>query len=99
MKTVNVTTLKARLSEHLRYVKRGQSVSITERGDVIATIVPHRRPGVPETDDERVARLIREGRMRPPRRPPLPKGFFDNPPVPASFGLLEALLEERREGR
>lgn len=43
MKAVGVTELKAKLSEHLRRVKRGEHVVIEERGAPIAEIQPIRR--------------------------------------------------------
>lgn len=42
MKTVGVAELKAKLSEHLRRVKRGEHVVIEERGAPIAEIQPIR---------------------------------------------------------
>ena len=40
MKTVGIAELKAKLSEHLRRVKRGEHVIIEERGAPIAEIQP-----------------------------------------------------------
>ena len=40
MRRVNIADLKARLSEHLRYVKRGHSLTILDRDTPVATIVP-----------------------------------------------------------
>jgi antitoxin (DNA-binding transcriptional repressor) of toxin-antitoxin stability system len=51
MKTVGVRELKNRLSEYLREVRRGESVLVTDRGEVIAEFSPPRLgatdPGVP----------------------------------------------------
>lgn len=38
MKTVGVRELKNRLSEYLRWVKAGEDVLVTERGEVIAEL-------------------------------------------------------------
>jgi len=52
-----------------------------------------------ESQDARMQQLIREGRIRPPRRP-LPADFFDRPrPADPEGRALRYLLEERREGR
>jgi hypothetical protein len=52
------------------------------------------------SDDDRLAQLIRDGIVRPARGK-LPKSFFTEPLPRAKEGasVLEALLEERREGR
>ena len=45
MKTVGIAELKAKLSEHLRRVKRGEHVIVEERGTAIAEIQPiHGQP-------------------------------------------------------
>ena len=41
MKQVRVADLKARLSEHLRYVRRGHTVTVLDRDTPIARIVPY----------------------------------------------------------
>ena len=40
MKTVGIRELKNRLSEHLREVRRGEHLLITDRGEVIAELSP-----------------------------------------------------------
>ena len=40
MKTVGVRELKNRLSEYLREVRSGESVLVTDRGEVVAEIAP-----------------------------------------------------------
>lgn len=40
MKSVRIADLKARLSEHLRYVRRGHVLTILERDRPIAKVVP-----------------------------------------------------------
>jgi antitoxin (DNA-binding transcriptional repressor) of toxin-antitoxin stability system len=40
MKAIGVKSLKARLSEHLRAVKAGETILVTERDEVIAEIRP-----------------------------------------------------------
>lgn len=44
MKTVGVKRLKARLSEYLRAVKRGETILVTERDEVVAELRPARGP-------------------------------------------------------
>jgi antitoxin (DNA-binding transcriptional repressor) of toxin-antitoxin stability system len=40
MKTVGVRELKNRLSEYIRYVRSGEGVLVTDRGEVVAEISP-----------------------------------------------------------
>lgn len=40
MKTVGVRELKNRLSEYLRQVRAGESVLVTDRGEVVAELAP-----------------------------------------------------------
>lgn len=51
MKTVGVRDLKNRLSEYLRRVRLGEGVLVTDRGEVVAELVPpgqaQRDPSVP----------------------------------------------------
>ena len=55
MKTVGVRELKNRLSEHLRRVRAGESVLVTDRGEVVAELIP---PGLGATDASVPAGLI-----------------------------------------
>jgi prevent-host-death family protein len=47
MKTVGVRDLKNRLSEYLRRVRLGESVLVTDRGEVVAELLP---PGQGQDD-------------------------------------------------
>jgi len=51
VKTVGVRDLKNKLSEYLRRVRLGESVLVTDRGEVVAELLPHgqgqRDPSVP----------------------------------------------------
>jgi prevent-host-death family protein len=52
-----VRDLKNKLSHYLREVKKGRSIMITERGKIVATIVPaHEHP-----DAEKLKKLARSG--------------------------------------
>ena len=61
MKTAAVAQLKAELSRYLSRVKAGEGVLITERGVVIARIVPGGSIG---KDEQRWGDLERQGLMR-----------------------------------
>lgn len=82
MKKVGIADLKAHLSEHLRRVRRGQTLTVFDRDTPIARIVPH-------DDDEplQVRRASKKpGSLRPLRLPPPPSKPTDS---------LTVLLEDR----
>ena len=58
MDTVGVRELKARLSHHLKRVKAGHSVTVTDRGRPIARIQPVDLPA----DTGWIARMVAEGK-------------------------------------
>ena len=98
MKKASISEAKNQLSALVDRVKSGASVLIVDRGRPVARLEP---VGVLSgSADQRVAGLIRAGIVRP-RRAPLPEDFFERPlPRPAGgVSALQALLEERREGR
>jgi prevent-host-death family protein len=103
MKTVGIKTLKNKLSEYVRVAAAGETVQVTDRGKVVAELVPPR--GVADTSDEpemtdaerQMAELIRQGFATPakvPRTPVLP-------PPPGIMTLEEMLrdLDESRSDR
>lgn len=45
MKTVGIAELKARLSEYLRGVRRGQELTVVDRATPVARIVPYTEDG------------------------------------------------------
>jgi antitoxin (DNA-binding transcriptional repressor) of toxin-antitoxin stability system len=64
MKTVGVKQLKARLSEYLRAVKRGEVVVVTERDQVVAELKPPRRDlELPEDAMQALAALAAAGEV------------------------------------
>lgn len=62
MKTTAIAQLKAKLSEYIAWVKRGEEVLVTERGRPVARIVPV-TPGT--ADDDRIRSLTARGVVRP----------------------------------
>jgi prevent-host-death family protein len=96
MVKVPISELKARLSEHIRRVKGGEEVIVTERGRAVALLSPV--PRIDATEAELHA-LVESGLVRPAKRR-LDKRFWDLPHGRDPKGaVLESLLRERREGR
>jgi antitoxin (DNA-binding transcriptional repressor) of toxin-antitoxin stability system len=58
MDTVGIRELKTHLSRHLKRVRSGARLLVTERGRLIATI----NPVEPPVDVERAHQLVTEGR-------------------------------------
>ncbi len=97
MKRASITEVKNGLSALLDQVKAGETIVITDRGIPVARIVSD--VGAVD-DDGRVARLIRDGVATTRGGPsPLERILRPFPPGSKPAGVLEALLEERREGR
>lgn len=79
MKKVGIADLKAHLSEHLRRVRRGQTLTVLDRENPVARIVP--------IDSESPLEVRRATRKPRELRLPLP------PSAPTDS--LKALLEDR----
>jgi prevent-host-death family protein len=79
MNKVGIAELKARLSEHLRKVRGGRTITVLDRDTPIARIVPY---------DDAAPLEIRRATRRPAdlRLPPAPKSRTDS---------LAVLLQDR----
>jgi len=87
MTSVRIAELKARLSEYLRRVRRGHSITVLDRETPIADIVPH------AADNVRL--VVRRLAPSAPRlhRVPLPA------PLKLDVDAVSLLLEERQRER
>jgi prevent-host-death family protein len=86
MRQVRIAELKARLSEYLRAVRRGETIAVLDRETLVAQIVPVR---------ERTALRIRKPApgTPTPNRVPLPK------PLKSTIDVVQLLLAERQPHR
>jgi prevent-host-death family protein len=86
MRQVRIAELKARLSEYLRAVRRGETIAVLDRETPVAQIVPVR---------DRTTLRIRKpaSGTPPPNRVPLPK------PLKIKIDVVQLLLEERQSQR
>jgi prevent-host-death family protein len=86
MTQVRIAELKARLSEYLRYVRRGRSITVLDRDTPIARLVPY---------VEAELLRVRESRSRAGsiHNVGLP------PPLPIDLDVVDLLLEERQGER
>ncbi len=86
MKQVRIAELKAKLSEYLRAVKRGETIAVLDRDTPVARIVP-----VPERPVLRI-------RKPAPGTPPL-KRIRPARAAKLNVDIVELLLEERQGHR
>jgi prevent-host-death family protein len=94
MYKVGLKTLKNKLSEYVRLAAAGETVVITDRGRPVAEIVPARQ----QRHESFIERGVREGWLRPAKRPvqPLPP----RTPIPGyTLKQLLADLDRDREDR
>lgn len=84
MKKVGVAELKARLSQYLRVVRRGQSITVLDRDTPIAQIVPF-SPSTPLSVRPQGSVKLHEVKL------PAPLGLEDD--------IVDLLLEERQVQR
>ncbi len=86
MKQVRIAELKAKLSEYLRAVRRGETIAVLDRETPVAQIVPVRAPS---------ALRVRKPApgTPPPNRVALPK------PAKIPIDIVQLLLEERQGQR
>ncbi len=99
MKRATITEAKNQLSALIDRVRHGETVVITDRGRPVARLVS----AVTEAADDpegRLTRLERRGGLRRATAPP-PRALILKPlaKLKKPAGVLEALLEERRQGR
>ena len=98
MKKTSITEAKNNLSALIDGLKGGSPVLIVDRGRPVARLEPV-TTGAEAGDDGRLARLVRNGIVRPRRAAPAQALFTEQPPANRGPSVVQALLEERREGR
>ena len=98
MKRASITEAKNNLSQLIDHVKGGSPVLIVDRGRPVARLEPV--TGLGSDDDSRLARLVREGIVRPARGVVPQEVLAAKPPrsKKGASGVL-ALLDDRRTGR
>ena len=93
MDTVGIRELKTHLSRHLKRVRAGTRLTVTERGRTIATINPV-VTAEPPPEVEWAGRMVAEGRAQwsggKPQGPPRHVTLVSGP------SMSDAVLEDRR---
>lgn len=86
METIGVRELQQHASAALRRVERGESLGVTDRGRLVAVLVP-------PSAAAGAASLLAAGRVRPARRSVEALA----PPVPSARGIADVLDELRAD--
>lgn len=99
MKKASITDAKNNLSALIDGLKGGSPVLIVDRGRPVARLEPVTH-GHQSDENDRLARLVRDGVVRPARVGASKAVFAGKPPRPkAGASGVKALLEDRRSGR
>ncbi len=97
MRTVKISELKAKLSAHIAFVKRGEEVLILDRSTPVARLVS---VGPANDNDERTQRLIAKGILTPAKAPRVQGREWPELPGPmVAREVMEQVWREEREGR
>ena len=97
MVQATISEVKNGLSAFLRRVRAGETVVVLDRKTPVACIVPVSRIQEVRAADARLARLEAAGIVAR-ERPGSPLEVL-GPPLESGAKVLDALLEERRDGR
>ena len=99
MRKASITEAKNNLSSLIDSLRSDSPVLIVDLGLPVARLGPVTAGGE-EKGDGRLSRLVRDGLVRPARAVPSRSLFSRQPPrADAGASALEALIEERRDGR
>jgi prevent-host-death family protein len=96
MEKATISELKNRLSAYLKKVRAGHTILILDRDQPVARL---ERVGSAERTDDRLTRLERAGLLRRATRPVNVKALRSQPAPRATHSILQALIEERSDGR
>lgn len=98
MRVAKIGELKAKLSAHIEYVKRGEEVLILDRDKPVARLVAA-HPVADE--DERMNRLVAKGIILRPVDPENKEGFVPSPAgeKPISRQVMDRIWKEERDDR
>jgi len=95
MRMVNISDLKARLSEHIQLVREGEEVLVCDRNKPVARIVPCSAADHPE----RERRLIARGVLLPPLKKQSSPISWPEPPGNVPDEIMEQVWQQEREDR
>jgi antitoxin (DNA-binding transcriptional repressor) of toxin-antitoxin stability system len=94
---VTISQLKNSLSAYLKKVRAGQTLLILDRDEPIAVLERVNRDSL--ADDDRLARLEQAGLIRRPKHARPRDVMQGYTPIETQASVVDAVIEERREGR
>ena len=95
VQSVGIKALKNKLSEYIRAVAAGETVLVTDRGRVVAEVVPPRVRADASPAEQRLGELVRQGLLTPTKR--RLKGPPPRVPVASLAKLLKELDKDRED--
>ena len=99
MKRASISDAKNQLSALLDRVRQGETVIIEDRGVPVACLGPVVGARTAGRDGDRLARLERQGTLRPARATTTPRSLRQGPPRPGRrVSLSRLVLDEREAG-
>jgi prevent-host-death family protein len=100
MKSVGIKQLKARLSEYVRLARRGETILVSDRNEVVAELGPVRQqPPKPDSLDALLDRLARGGQVTRAARSRSRRSLWAPKPLGLPKESVDRLLDELREDR
>lgn len=97
MKRVGIRELKNRLSEYLRHARAGETILVTDRGEVVAELAPPWRSSAEPSVPPGVADLARKGLLT--LGTPSDARVYPKLTRVLRHSSSAELLEQEREGR
>lgn len=97
MHPVGIKALKDKLSEYLRAVAAGETVLVTDRGRVVAELIPPRARSDGSPAEQRMGELVRQGLVTPAKVSP--KARLPRRKPVADFATVLRELEASRAER
>lgn len=92
-KRIGIRELRQHASRYVDLAEKGQTVDITNRGRLVARLVPA------EEAESPLERLIAAGVLRPAQDPGNLLDIEPGPPVPPGHPTISEILQELREDR
>jgi prevent-host-death family protein len=96
MQSVGIKALKNRLSEYVHMAAAGETVLVTDRGQVVAELVSPRVRADASPDEQLLGSLLRQGLLVPATVPPKAK-LPRRRPIARLAELLRELDDSRAE--
>lgn len=95
MVTTGIRDLKTHLSGYLHRVEQGERILVTDRGRVVAELIPPGASSASESPELRYQRLVVEGTVRPAVAPG-ERTWLDWPGLGLPQGTAQALIDADR---